>query len=392
MSKFRNLLFWLHLISGVIAGIVIFIMCVTGAALSFEKNIAEYFERDQRYVAAAAENTPKLTVTEILGKVREQKPEVKPSGVTLPNEPNAAWQVAAGREGTFYVNPYTGVITGEGAKGVRGFFRTMTDLHRWIALSGGGRAIGKAITGACNLAFLFLAISGIYIWFPRRLSWNHYKTAMTPRWNVKGKARDFNWHTTLGFWTSLVLIILTVTAAVISYQWAGNLLYTLTGNEIPQQQQGGGGRPPEQNANHQAEKAPALPENLDQLWTRAEAQAEGWKSISLRLPVAKDAVFTIDEGKYWNKFGRSTLTLNAENAEVAKWETYGEQNSARQLRSWFRFTHTGESFGIIGQFIGFIACLGGAVLVYTGFALSLRRFRNWLSKRDKTSLPTENVA
>ena len=389
MKTFRNVLFWLHLAAGVIAGIVILIMCVTGAALSFEKNIAEYFERDQRYVAAPAENTPKLTVTEILNKVREQKPEAKLSGVTLPNEPNAAWQVAAGRDGTFYVNPYTGAITGEGAKGVRGFFRTMTDLHRWIALSGDGRAIGKAITGACNLAFLFLAISGIYIWFPRRLSWKHYKAAMTPRFKVKGKARDFNWHTTLGFWTSLILIILTVTAAVISYQWAGNLLYTLTGNEVPQQQQGGGGG---QNPNQQAEKAPPLPDNLNQLWTRAEAQSENWKSISLRLPITKDAVFTIDEGKYWNKFGRSTLTLNAGNAEVAKWETYGEQNSARQLRSWFRFTHTGESFGIIGQIIGFIACLGGAVLVYTGFALSLRRFRNWLSKRKKVSVATESAA
>lgn len=391
MKTFRNVLFWLHLAAGVIAGIVILIMCVTGAALSFEKNIAEYFERDQRYIAAPAENTPKLTVMEVLNKVREQKPDAKPSGVTLMNEPNAAWQVAAGRDGTFYVNPYTGVITGEGAKGVRGFFRTMTDLHRWIALSGDGRAVGKAITGACNLAFLFLAISGIYIWFPRRLSWKHYKAAMTPRFKVKGKARDFNWHTTLGFWTSLILIILTITAAVISYQWAGNLLYTLTGNEVPQQQ-GGGGGPQGQNPNQQAEKAPPLPENLNQLWTRAEAQSENWKSINMRLPITKDAVFTIDEGKYWNKFGRSTLTLNAGNAEVAKWETYGEQNSARQLRSWFRFTHTGESFGIIGQIIGFIACLGGAVLVYTGFALSLRRFRNWLSKRKKVSVATEGAA
>lgn len=389
MKTFRNVLFWLHLIAGVIAGIVIFIMSVTGAALSFEKNIAEYFERDQRYVSAPGENARKLTVTEVLNKVREAKPEAKPSAITLPNEPNAAWQIALGREGTLFANPYTGEITGDGAKGIRGFFRLMTDLHRWIALSGDGRAVGKAITGACNLAFLFLAISGIYIWFPRRLSWKHYKAAMTPRWKVKGKARDFNWHTVIGFWTSLILIILTVTAVVISYQWAGNLLYTLTGNEIPQQQ--GGAAPQGQNPNQQAEKAPALPENLDQLWTRAEAQSDTWKSINLRLPVIKEAVFTVDEGKYWNRFGRSTLTLNVGNGEVAKWETYGEQNSARQLRSWFRFTHTGESFGFIGQFIGFLACLGGAVLVWTGLSLSWRRFRNWRGKRGKSAMPTENL-
>ncbi len=47
MKTFRKLLFWLHLISGLAAGIVIFIMCVTGALLSFEKNITEFAERER---------------------------------------------------------------------------------------------------------------------------------------------------------------------------------------------------------------------------------------------------------------------------------------------------------------------------------------------------------
>lgn len=377
MNRFRKILFWLHLIAGVLGGIVIFIMCVTGALLSFEKDIAEFAERDMRYVAPA-ENAPRLSAREILAKVAEAKPNAKPSAIALPNKPNAAWQVSMGRDGQVFVNPYTGEITGDGATGWRAFFRTMTDLHRWIALSGDGRAAGKAITGACNLMFLFLAISGIYIWFPRRLSWKHFKAALTLRWKVKGKARDFNWHTVLGFWTSLVLIILTVTAAVISYQWAGNLLYTLTGNEVPAAQQPG----PPSGPNPPTEQAAALPENLNAVWIKAESQAPAWKSISLRLPITKDAaVFTIDEGIYWNIFGRSTLTIDTRTAEVAKWEAYGEQNYARQLRSWFRFTHTGESGGYAGQFIGFLACIGGAVLVWTGISLAIRRLWRWKARR-----------
>ena len=378
MDKFRKMIFWLHLVAGVVGGIVIFIMCVTGALLSFEKDIAEFAEREMRFVAQPA-GAQRLSVQEILAKVSEAKPNAKPSAIALPsNRPNAAWQVALGREGQIFVDPYTGAITGEGATGWRAFFRTNTDLHRWIALSGDGRPVGKAITGACNLMFLFLAISGIYIWFPRRLSWRHFKAALTMRWKVKGKARDFNWHTVLGFWTSLVLIILTLTATVISYQWAGNLLYTLTGNEVPAPQQ----QAPPNAANPQGETAPALPENLNAVWSKAENQSPGWKSISLRLPVTKDsAVFTIDEGKYWNRFGRSTLTIDAKTAETAKWETYGEQNSARQLRSWFRFTHTGETGGFIGQLIGFIACIIGAVLVWTGISLAIRRLWRWRAKK-----------
>ena len=164
-----------------------------------------------------------------------------------------------------------------------------------------------------------------------------------------------------------------------SYSWANNLVYTLTGNEPPQQQQ----RPP--NApNNREESFQPLPENLNEIWTKAENYTE-WKSIGLRLPVNDSAVFTIDEGKYRNKFGRSTLTLDAKTGEVAKWESYGEQNSGRQLRSWIRFSHTGESGGFIGQFIGFLACVGGAVLAWTGITLALRRLANWRTRLKRQS-------
>lgn len=377
MKQFRKLIFWIHLICGVAAGIFIFIMCVSGALLSFEPNILKFAESEMRVVAPTG-NAQKLPVREIIGKVLEAKPNAKPSGITFQNDANAAAVVALGRDGQIYVNPYTGEITGEGAKGFRGFFRVVEDAHRWLALSGSGRNVGKQINDASNFLFLLLAISGVYIWFPRRLSWKHFRAAMVFRWKVKGKARDFNWHTVIGFWTSLVLIVLTLTGVVISYQWAGNLVYTLTGNEPPQQQQ------QQQAPNQQGEQPFVLPENLDAIWTKAENHTN-WKSIAMRLPVVKDsAVFTIDEGKYWNVFGRSTLTIDAKTGEVAKWESYGEQNAGRQLRSWMRFTHTGESFGIIGQIVGFIACVGGAFLVWTGISLALRRFGNWRGKTVQT--------
>ncbi|HEY0657731.1 MAG TPA: PepSY-associated TM helix domain-containing protein [Pyrinomonadaceae bacterium] len=376
MNRFRKLIFWMHLISGLAAGIVIFVMSVTGALLAFESNILKFAEREMRFVQIPAENPERLTTSEIIARVQAAKPNAKPSGIALQNDKTAAVTVALGRDGQLFVNPYTGEITGEGAKGARSFFRTVTDWHRWLALSGDGRPVGKAITGACNLMFLFLAMSGIYIWFPRRVSWRHFKAALTFRWKVKGKARDFNWHTVIGFWSSLVLIVLTLTATVISYQWAGNLLYTLTGNEVPQQSQ------PASAPNPENELPFTVPENLDAVWLKAENQTP-WKSISLRLPIVKDsAIFTIDEGVYWNMFGRSTLTVDAKTAQVSKWEPYGEQNSARQIRSWFRFTHTGETGGIVGQFIGFLACLGGAFLVWTGLSLSWRRFRGWRSKQS----------
>ncbi|MEO6993608.1 MAG: PepSY-associated TM helix domain-containing protein, partial [Lacunisphaera sp.] len=48
--------------------------------------------------------------------------------------------------------------------------------------------------------------------------------------------------------------------------------------------------------------------------------------------------------------------------------------TSRQIRTWTRFLHTGQAVGWIGQLIAGLACLGGCVLAYTGFALAWRRF------------------
>jgi uncharacterized iron-regulated membrane protein len=373
MKTFRKMLFWLHLSAGLTAGVIIFIMCVTGALLAFERQIIEYSENDARFVTVRSEAS-RLMPQQVIDKLREARPDAKPSAISITSEPNSAWLFNLGRDGQVFVDPYTGEITGEGNSSVRGVMSELRNWHRYVALSGSGRPVGKAITGAANLLFLFLAISGIYIWMPRQMRWSALKPVMWFQRGLRGKPRNFNWHNTIGFWTSLFLIVFTLTATVISYQWASNLLYTMTGNQAPPQQQA--------SNQSQAEKTYEFPANIDAMWQSANTQAPTWRSISLRLPVEKDAaVFTIDEGIYWNMFGRSTLTVNAKTGAVSKWEPYGGQNSARQLRSWFRFTHTGETGGLVGQIIGFVACVGGAFLVWTGFSLALRRFRNWRAAR-----------
>lgn len=371
MKASRKIIFWIHLATGLAGGLVILIMCVTGALLAFEKNIIEFTERDARTIKTDGLREM-LPISELLASVKRYKPDAEARSIAVTNDRSSAATVSVGRDSQVFVNPYTGEITGESSTPVRSFFRTVTELHRFLAFSGDGRPLGKALTGAANLMFLLLAVSGLYIWMPRRLEWRRIRPVFWFRKGVKGKARDFNWHATIGFWSSGGLVVLTLTATVISYQWASNLVFTLTGNQPPP-----AGRP----AMAESEAVRPLPSNLDTLWKTAESQSDGWKSVNLRLPVGREAVFTIDEGKSWNAFGRSTLTLDAATGAATKWEPYADQNSGRQLRSWMRFTHTGETGGIFGQIIAFAASVGGAFLVYTGFSLAFRRFENWQKRQ-----------
>ena len=84
--------------------------------------------------------------------------------------------------------------------------------------------------------------------------------------------------------------------------------------------------------------------------------------------------FTIDRGNGGRPDLRAQLTLDPRTSEVAKWEPFASNNMGRQLRLWSRWVHTGEAGGLFGQTLAGLASLGGAVLVYTGFALAWRRF------------------
>jgi uncharacterized iron-regulated membrane protein len=78
---------------------------------------------------------------------------------------------------------------------------------------------------------------------------------------------------------------------------------------------------------------------------------------------------------------RAQLTLDRATAEVVKWEPFSSYTAGRQWRSILRFAHTGEVLGIGGQTIAALVSLGASVLVWTGLALSWRRFRSWRARR-----------
>ena len=113
---------------------------------------------------------------------------------------------------------------------------------------------------------------------------------------------------------------------------------------------------------------------LEALFTRAADQTPGWRTISLRLPAEEVAVFTIDAGTGGQPQHRGTLTLDRATGQTVSWEPFESLDRARRWRSIARFAHTGEVGGLIGQTIAGLVSAATAVLVWTGLALTFRRF------------------
>lgn len=396
MKLFRKVIFWCHLVAGVTAGIIILLMSVTGVLLTYEKQITYWADTRGFEAAPPSTSATRLPVETLLAKVKEARPTATPATITFRSNASAPAEVGMGREGTLYVNAYSGEILGGGSTGVRAFFRGVTDWHRWLGASGdgAGRGIGRAITGAANFIFLFIVISGFYLWWPRKWTRRLLRNVTWFRRKLPGRARDFNWHNVIGFWSAIPLFIIVFSGVVISYTWAGNLVYRVFGETPPApraaapapqaQTQAVGNQQPRIGAERPQEGQPAETglNNLDQLWGRAEQQQSGWQSISLRLPTPAEAnaTFTIDTGNGGQPQKRAQLTLDRKTGEIVRWEPFSSYTAGRRARSWLRFAHTGEAAGVIGQTIAGLVSAGGALLVWTGLSLSWRRFRLWRGK------------
>lgn len=120
----------------------------------------------------------------------------------------------------------------------------------------------------------------------------------------------------------------------------------------------------------------------------------GWRTIGLRVPASNGApvVFTIDEGSGGQPHKRGTLTLDRTTGAVVRWETFSSNSPGRRLRTILRFAHTGEVLGLGGQTIAGISSAGAVVLVYTGLALSLRRFLAWRQRGADTTTRAASAA
>jgi uncharacterized iron-regulated membrane protein len=380
MKSFRSVIFWIHLAAGVTAGIVILIMSVTGVALTYEKQMVEWADR-RAWTAPSPVDARHLPPETLLAKAAAARPGTAPTGVTLRADAAAPATVMLEGNKALLLDPYTGAIIGEPPAALRSFFRTMTAWHRYIALDGASRATGKLITGVANLGFLFIVVSGLYLWFPRVWTWIQFKNVLWFRSGLVAKARDFNWHNVIGFWCCVPLAIIVAGVVPISFPWASNLVYRLAGDTPP-----AAAAAPRQVRPSAPTPQVYFTSGLDGSWSASIAAVPAWRTITTRLAASEDApiVITVDEGFAGQPQKRRTLTFDRATAAIAKDDAFENLSAGRRARSWLRFAHTGEFYGTTGQTIAGLASLGGAFLVYTGLSLALRRLAAWLKRRRDT--------
>jgi uncharacterized iron-regulated membrane protein len=375
MQFFRKTIFWLHLGIGGAAGLVILLLAVTGLILAFQRQILSRADASAVLDGHPHASAP-LKLDSVLTQV-VQKGQNNPTDLVLHRSENAPIEVRFGRERTVYLNPWTGAPIFGFSTSLHQFFAWIVRLHRSLGL-GLQSLWGRGIIGAANLIFLFLLLSGFYLWFPRIINFDAFKSRLLLLRNLKGNARDWNWHHVFGIWATLPLGFIILTGVLISYPWATNLLYKVTNSPLPAIAGNGDGRPVQSNLGSiGADRQVTRVLNGYDLWAEiAKRQIPEWKSITLSISQARDKTVNVavDTSVGGQPEKVTSLVIDRSSNEIVATKRFSDNSLGRRLRTWAVYVHTGSELGLIGQIIIAFGAFSAIFLVWTGYALSRRRF------------------
>ena len=390
---FRQIHLWLS----IPFGLIITVICFSGAALVFENEIMELCRHDFYYVSKV-EETP-LPAGELAQKVAATLPDsISVTGISISSDPAKAYQVnlSKPRRASVYIDQYTGEIKGKYERAP--FFTTMFKLHRWLLDSmkpDGGIFWGKMIVGVSTLMFVFVLISGIIIWLPRsaKALKNSLKISVNKGW----KRFWYDLHIAGGLYTFIFLLVLALTGLTWSFGWYRTGFYKAFGVEM--QEKGEGrmekeeGKKRDMKEKERSEKEgedrkgrnqrkgethSLLPSQFSPLPSPYALWQKVYEQLKVQNPDYKQ--ITVSNGTAnvsFNRFGNQRASdrysFNPRNGEITEATLYKDLDNSGKIRGWIFSVHVGSWGGMFTRILSFIASLLGATLPLTGYYLWIKK-------------------
>jgi len=367
----KKTLFQLHWFFGITAGLVLALMGITGAAVSFQDEILRALNpsvltvgKREAGVLPPAELVRKLEATE--GQTVAMLFVESESG----NAARVFFTPPPGeRRGQLrYFDPYTGDYMGDVVgQEVFGF---LLQFHRFLVMGDTGRNI----TGACTLILVFFCLSGIYLRWPRQVaSWRAW---LTLDWRKKGRAFNWDLHSVFGTWCLLAYLLSALTGLYWSYDWYSQGLTKLL-SDAPQNERVRKRGP--------APEGPAPVANYDAIWSSIYSNAgPGLSAYNIRMPAVAGQPATVyyllDDSPHDRALNQ--INLDPATGEVKSHDRYASKTFGSQLLTSVYALHTGSYFGLAGRIILTLSSVLMPLFFITGWLLYLDRRRKKRQVRD----------
>lgn len=372
----RKLFAKIHLWLSLPFGIIITIVCLTGAILVFETEIQELCHPSYYFVKEVI-GEPLPPDSLLKSASRQLHDSIQVNGIRIFSDPERTYQlVLPGKKAAAFINPYTAEITG--IDDGQGFFMQTMRLHRWLLDAykrDGSFSLGKAVVGYSTLALAFILISGLVIWFPRN------RKILSNRLKIKAKGGlhrfFYDLHISGGFYAALLLLVLTLTGLTWSFGWYRNAFYTVFGVETTQTHE------QESDKKKLKEKSSGERRERQQKSVDYTQWAEVLSTLQNRYPsfntiTIQDGSATVATANYGNTRGSDRYTFNPTNGEITESQLYKDLPKSGKIRGWIYAVHAGTWGGITTKVLSCSVSFLGAVFAITGYYF-------WIKKKLRRS-------
>lgn len=364
--KPRRFTLVLHSSIGIVTGILLVIIGLTGSFLVFSYEIDQALNPQLLQVISQGE---RISPEQVVGIAQVTQPELKPHRITMPRSPDQAYTVmmiSAKDEYTdVYVNPYGGEVLGS-----RPWKQTVVgwliDLH--VHLFAGDW--GMNLVGICGGIFLLMGATGLLLWN----GWKRLRYGFTIRWQAPWQLVSYDIHKAIGVVSVALLSLIAVTGmAMVFWTPFETAVYAIT--QAP--------KPPEFTS-----KIPtsAKPMGINDVLQKAESAMPGanvWKFYPAKTPDATFNVWMqIPQEHEFNK--NPYLRLDQYTGEVLHISGWKNDSLGDRILSAPYILHVGNYGGWLTRILYFLIGLAPVALLVTGFVLWNRR--RWLSAHRKEAI------
>jgi uncharacterized iron-regulated membrane protein len=382
----------IHLYLSLAAGIIIFCSCLTGTMLVFEKEIQQALHPQRYFVKPEGKRLPLASLTAgVLKQVAKSKlatvmvyddPErTVEVGLVVPEKKDKKLVVAPKAEKhagahtkkdakpkdaersnlTAFVNPYTGQIVDQFNRR-QTFLYSVEMFHRFLL--GGKNSVGDWVISISTLFFLVILITGVILWWPKTKA--IMKQRLKIKWDGSGKRLTHDLHIVTGFYTSIFLIIICTSGLVMTFKWANNTLFFLTGSKV---------------VGKEEIKAPLsiYEPGVTAILPDAAVSALGNKitdaeNYTIRYPRDTAAVYTFNVLKKGSvELATDIYYVDQYSGKVAGSALFADKSLGQRIRGVIKPIHTGSIYGWPTQVLAFLITLVSLIFPITGVMMWLNR-------------------
>lgn len=362
-SLFSRINAWLHLWTGIFAGIILVFVAFTGTVVVYGDEIIDWSAGKARYTEQV--KSERLPVETLIANINAAYPKARLSEVTVHKNPERTvrFRVFAPGKGLafVYADPYTGEVLKYDR--TANFFYIMAHLHASLLWHGPG----SWIVDIATIIFLIELISGIILWWPAKWNKHTRDASFKIKWKARFKRVNYDLHNVLGFYSSILALILTVTGLMIAFHPLAESTVKLFGGD-PET-----GWQKNMPQNDSTKPSFAINTVFEQGFAKHPQQKMGqiW-------------LYRLDSSGFYNMVTASKLGLkSAENAEIAFLDRYtGKeiQIPAKSLKGEYIENvvwqlHMGTWMGQWGKLFTFVCGLICTSLPITGFLIWWHRGR-----------------